>query len=416
MVYQLQTGEHRFERYYELRKREEIENLDEIDAVNRDINGNIYIHGSSYSSNIFVPSSIPSSMYQQTSDVAQETFVGSIISSTRNFCNNEPITIIDKSTVNFGNTTRVDIFWDEQLDPTGVQTDNQPAFNKTYLHTYPHFTDTAGRNVILRYEVYSGISCKNTITRTFSLVANPTVVFTSIPEFCSNFPPYQIIEAGEITGITGVGTFFGTGVQSSGLFTPFTAAQIPVQYLYETYRGCRDSATQIIIVHGAPIVNAGADLRVPEGKNITIAAQANGNGIHLQWIPSLYLNNDTLLQPVCTPLKDISYQLIVTDTNSCAAVDTVNIKVLLKPIAPNAFSPNGDGIHDTWQILYLNDYPNCRVEIFTRAGQLIFQSYGYGTPWDGNYKGNPLPIGTYYYVIQPGNGTETVTGSVTLLR
>ena len=58
---------------------------DDIDAVNRDINGNIYIHGSSYSSNIFIPSSIPSSMYQQAADVAQETFVGSIVSSTRNF-------------------------------------------------------------------------------------------------------------------------------------------------------------------------------------------------------------------------------------------------------------------------------------------------------------------------------------------
>ena len=338
------------------------------------------------------------------------------ITSSRNFCNNEPIIIIDKSTVNFGNTTRIDIYWDDLLDPTGVQTDNQPAFNKKYPHVYPHFNDTAGRNVTVRYEVYSGISCKNAITRTFSLVANPEVVFNSLPDFCSNFPPYQIIEASEITGINGTGTFTGIGVQTSGLFTPFTAAQIAVQYLYETYRGCRDSATQVITVHGAPTVNAGADLRVPEGKTITIPALANGNGIHLQWIPSLYLNSDTLLQPNCTPLKDISYQLVVTDSNACVAVDTLNVKVLLKPIAPNAFSPNGDGINDTWQILYLNDYPNCRVEIFTRAGQLIFQSIGYTTPWDGTYNGKPLPIGTYYYVIQPGNGVETVMGSITLLR
>ena len=338
------------------------------------------------------------------------------ITSARNFCNNEPVTIIDKSTVNFGNTTRIDIYWDEQLDPTGVQTDNQPAFNKIYPHIYPHFNDTSGRNVTLRYEVYSGISCKNTISRTFSLVANPTVFFNPLPALCSNFPPYQIIEAGEITGINGVGTFSGSGVQASGLFTPYTAAQIPIQYLYETYRGCRDSSTQVITVYGAPIVDAGADIRIPEGRTITIPAQAKGNGIQLQWIPALYLNSDTLLQPACTPLKDISYQLVATDTNGCVSLDTLFIKVLLKPIAPNAFSPNGDGINDTWQILYLNDYPNCRVEIYTRAGQLIFQSNGYTSPWDGKYKGNPLPIGTYYYIIQPGNGVETVMGSVTILR
>ncbi|MEI8110519.1 MAG: gliding motility-associated C-terminal domain-containing protein [Chitinophagia bacterium] len=338
------------------------------------------------------------------------------ITSSRNFCNNEPITIIDKSTVNFGNTTRINIYWDEQLDPTGVETDIQPAFNKKYPHFYPYFNDTAGRNVTLRYEVYSGISCKNTIIRTFSLVAYPKVVFSELPDLCSNSLPYQIIEAGEITGIRGTGIFSGSGVQSFGLFTPFTATKIPVQYLYETYKGCKDSATQIITVHGAPSVNAGSDLRVAEGRTIRIPAQVNGNGSRVQWIPAIYLNNDTILNPDCTPLKDITYLLVATDSNSCSAVDTLNIKVLLKPIAPNAFSPNGDGINDTWQILYLNDFPNCRVEIFTRAGLLIFQSNGYGTPWDGNYKGNPLPIGTYYYIIQPGNGIETVKGSVTLLR
>lgn len=338
------------------------------------------------------------------------------IVSPRYFCNNEPISIIDKSTVNFGKTTRIDIFWDEQLDPTGIQTDNQPAPDKKYTHSYPHFSDTAGRTVVLRYEVYSGISCKNTITRTFSLSANPKVVFDAMPALCSNFPPYQIIEAREITGIRGMGTFSGTGVQSSGLFAPFTGAQITVQYMYETYKGCRDSARQVITVHGAPIVNAGADLRVPEGKTITIPAQANGNGIRIQWIPSLYLNSDTLLKPDCTPFKDMTYQLVATDSTGCSSTDSVNIKLLFKPIAPNVFSPNGDGINDTWQILYLNDYPNCRVEIFTRAGQLIFQSNGYNTPWDGNYKGSPLPIGTYYYIIQTGNGSEKVMGAVTLIR
>jgi hypothetical protein len=47
---------------------------------------------------------------------------------------------------------------------------------------------------------------------------------------------------------------------------------------------------------------------------------------------------------------------------------------------------------------------------------LVFQSVGYGTPWDGTWKGQPLPIGTYYYIIQPGLGLEVIKGSVSLIR
>jgi gliding motility-associated-like protein len=254
------------------------------------------------------------------------------------------------------------------------------------------------------------------ISQSFSLVANPEVVFSPVTPFCSNYPVYPIIEASEITGIAGTGSFSGTGVTTSGLFTPFTAGQFPIQYTYISNRGCLETATQVIIVHAVPVVSAGSDQLVLEGKSLSLPASASGNGLQFQWSPMLYLNNDTLLQPLCTPLQNITYTLLASDSNGCVSTDTIYIKVLLKPIAPNAFSPNGDGIHDTWQILHLNDYPNSRIQIYTRAGQLIYQSVGFATPWDGTYKGQPLPIGTYYYIIQPGNGSDVIKGSITLLR
>jgi gliding motility-associated-like protein len=64
----------------------------------------------------------------------------------------------------------------------------------------------------------------------------------------------------------------------------------------------------------------------------------------------------------------------------------------------------------------LRDYPNCVVEIFNRYGQMVFRSNGYNQPWDGTYKGQPLPVATYYYVIDLKNGDKPIGGSVTLLR
>lgn len=58
---------------------------DDIDAVGRDINGNVYIHGTSSSSNIFIPSSIPTGMYTQSPNGYDETFVGSMNASSRTF-------------------------------------------------------------------------------------------------------------------------------------------------------------------------------------------------------------------------------------------------------------------------------------------------------------------------------------------
>jgi len=67
---------------------------------------------------------------------------------------------------------------------------------------------------------------------------------------------------------------------------------------------------------------------------------------------------------------------------------------------PNAFTPNGDGENDTWEIPYLNNLEYCRVIIMDRDGNVLFESIGYDNAWDGTYNGNKLAKGTYFYVIQ----------------
>lgn len=111
---------------------------------------------------------------------------------------------------------------------------------------------------------------------------------------------------------------------------------------------------------------------------------------------------------------------IITSTDACSVpVTSSPIKItvqLLNVAIPNTFSPNGDGANDFWSIPALSNYPNCSVKIFTRYGQAIYDTKGYGKPWDGTYKGKLLPVSTYYYIIKLDNKTPPFSGYVTIIR
>jgi gliding motility-associated-like protein len=84
--------------------------------------------------------------------------------------------------------------------------------------------------------------------------------------------------------------------------------------------------------------------------------------------------------------------------------------------APNAFTPNGDGVNDTWDIKFLDLYANCTVEVLNRYGGSVFYSVGYPIAWNGKRNGTDMPSGAYYYVIKLNNGTKPITGYVAVIR
>jgi len=84
---------------------------------------------------------------------------------------------------------------------------------------------------------------------------------------------------------------------------------------------------------------------------------------------------------------------------------------------PDGISPNGDGINDEWIIDNITLFEDAIVEIYNRWGQLLWMSApGYPVPWDGRYKGENLPVGTYYYVIRSDNFQQPFTGPITIVR
>ncbi|PTQ99530.1 gliding motility-associated-like protein [Mucilaginibacter yixingensis] len=85
---------------------------------------------------------------------------------------------------------------------------------------------------------------------------------------------------------------------------------------------------------------------------------------------------------------------------------------------PNAFSPNGDGKNDIFQV-YGTNVKSVTIWVYNQWGSLMLQTTNNATGWDGTYKGTPQPVGVYvYYVEAIMNDAQKVTkkGTVTLLR
>ncbi len=84
---------------------------------------------------------------------------------------------------------------------------------------------------------------------------------------------------------------------------------------------------------------------------------------------------------------------------------------------PTAFSPNGDGVNDTWNILNLDRYPNARLRVFDVSGNEVFSFRGYQEEWDGNYRGKILPVASYYYVLDlEDQNDQVLKGKITIIK
>jgi gliding motility-associated-like protein len=165
-----------------------------------------------------------------------------------------------------------------------------------------------------------------------------------------------------------------------------------------------------------PVVNAGGTRYILAGKQITLTPTVSDTHVQYAWTPNVNINNTSIKNPVITGNTDITYTLTVTDSLGCTSQDQTIIKVSPEIKIPNTFTPNGDGVNDQWDIQGLIAYEHASVDIFNRWGQKVFHSIGYGNPWDGSYNAKPLPVSTYYYVIDTKMYGQVLSGSVTIIR
>jgi gliding motility-associated-like protein len=83
---------------------------------------------------------------------------------------------------------------------------------------------------------------------------------------------------------------------------------------------------------------------------------------------------------------------------------------------PNTFTPNGDGVNDSWGVAEIRFFAGASIQIYERSGQRLFLTINPDTGWDGTHNGKPLPVGTYYWIIQIKETGEIRKGVLNLMR
>lgn len=215
-----------------------------------------------------------------------------------------------------------------------------------------------------------------------------------------------------------------SGLSNAGISNPVATVSSSITYrVTAQLNGCVKTDSVNITLNAAPSVDAGPEKDIVAGGSVMLSGTSSVTPQTISWQPSATLTGSNTLTPIANPLTTTTYTLTVTDANGCSGSDTVRVNV--SDICINimdAFTPNGDGFNEKWMVTGPSG-SSCarRIEaaVYNRYGGLIYRNDNYQNNWDGTYKGNPVPDGTYYYVLKfylTNGKIAQKSGNVTVLR
>lgn len=119
------------------------------------------------------------------------------------------------------------------------------------------------------------------------------------------------------------------------------------------------------------------------------------------------------------PNQDTTTYKLLVSNGICWDSSEVKVIIDFQIFIPNVFTPNGDATYETWEIKNIDRFPNNKVTVYNRWGGIVYDEQGYNNTtvlWEGEKNGEELPFGTYYYIVDLGNGAEPFSGYVSIMK
>ena len=255
-----------------------------------------------------------------------------------------------------------------------------------------------------------GGTCGNTACVNISInVLDAYSYMTPFDTLCGMGYPFDLAN-----GVPEGGVYSGTGI-NNGIFDPILAGigTHDVTYTFTEDNGCIAIATGEIVIDSNDLVASVTIVpeTCAEGGITLVGSTYGGSGFYIYEWSNGFIGNP--LQYVDTG----TYSVIVVDGSNCVSVISdimVNEDVACIEM-PNSFTPNNDGTNDMWNLDF-SSYSNGSIQVYSKWGNLVWESAGTMLSWDGTYNGQVLPSGTYYYILDIDNGTLTQNGPVTIVK
>ncbi|MEZ4844273.1 MAG: PKD domain-containing protein [Bacteroidia bacterium] len=333
-------------------------------------------------------------------------------------CLNDLTSFNSTSTVSSGSLTSINWEYNDAVQDAGS------SVSRTF---------SAPAEYSMKLVVVTNNGCRDSIIKTFSIAPLPVIDISASPTsgcqpFRPSFTNNSSISSGSIASYS---WDFGDGNSATGV-NPGHTYTVPGSYSVTvdavSNAGCKSSLATPINIDVLAKPTAAFSFTPDEpsllNPDISFINESSADATSFDWALS---NGATFTS------KDVDYTfpqpgdyiaiLIATAGNGCK--DTISKAIHVKRDffvhAPTAFSPNGDLVNDRFSIYGMFDgVQGYSMEIFNRWGETIYKSENPIESWDGTYKGNPVALGSYPYMVRFRNAEtgrwQTISGVIHIIR
>lgn len=243
------------------------------------------------------------------------------------------------------------------------------------------------------------------------------VIVVDLPVTGSISGPDEIClgESIVLTAAGGTGYTWGTGMTGPTFSdTPTATSAYDVTV---TQGACADTVDWMVLVKPLPVILVTAPGLIDIGSSATLSVTGADQ---YAWSPATGLSCTNCPNPIASPQETTVY-CVTGETDGCTTDTciTLTVREECDLVLPNVFSPNFDGINDTWCSPLLPCAEEQSLQVYDRWGDLIFQAAGATVCWDGSSGDKQANPGVYVFVLElrrAGKESQYLQGDITLLR